>query len=112
MMICYLSSVGEKLNNIFRKVHIMKNLAVSLFILFFLLIGCKDENNIIDPPGESIEIVPLEVGNSWIFQITTYDSSANIISNNIDTAKVVSDTLINGKNISFSHSKIYDGIMS
>jgi len=75
----------------------MKNLAVSLFILFFLLIGCKDESNIVNPTAETIEIVPLKVGNSWSFKTTVYDTLGSIVSTTVDSFSVVSDTLINGK---------------
>lgn len=97
MIICYLSLIGAVLNNIFRKVHVMKNLAVSLFILFFIVIGCKDDNNIVNPSVETIEIIPLKVGNFWSYQTTIYDTLGSIVSTIIDSTRIISDTLINGK---------------
>jgi hypothetical protein len=75
----------------------MKNLAVSLFIAFFLIAGCKDENKIVNPTTETVEIVPLKVGNWWSYQTTVYDTSGDIVSTHIDSIFVVKDTLVNGK---------------
>ena len=75
----------------------MKNLAVFLFMLCFILSSCKDESNIVNPPIETIEIVPLNVGNSWSYQTTVYDTLGSVVSTTIDSFSVASDTLINGK---------------
>lgn len=75
----------------------MKKIAVSLFAIFLLLMGCKDDNIIVNPPSEIPEIVPLKVGNTWSYQTTVYDTSGNIVSTTVDSFSVVSDTLINGK---------------
>lgn len=75
----------------------MKKIAVSLFAIFLLLIGCKDDNIIVNPPSEIPEIVPLKVGNTWSYQTTVYDTSGNIVSTTVDSFSVIADTIINGQ---------------
>ncbi|HEY6907393.1 MAG TPA: hypothetical protein VI230_07975 [Ignavibacteriaceae bacterium] len=75
----------------------MKSLSVSLIIYCFILNGCKNESNVIVPPIVTTEIVPLKVGNSWLYQTTVYDTMGNIVSSTFDSFSVVSDTLINGQ---------------
>jgi hypothetical protein len=75
----------------------MKNLAVSLFVLLFAFIACNEDNVIVNPPSETLEIVPLKIGNYWSYQTTTYDTLGNIVNSVVDSFSVVSDTLINGK---------------
>ena len=41
----------------------MKNLLFFLLLLFAAFAGCNKEDNIVAPPAETLEIVPLKVGN-------------------------------------------------
>jgi hypothetical protein len=89
----------------------MKALKFILFLLFLspvLFIGCNNEDNIVDPPADIKEIVPLKIGNSWAYETTTYDTSGNIISTNIDSFSVVSDSLINGRKLIYFLLVDYD----
>jgi hypothetical protein len=50
-----------------------------------------------DTVGSSSEILPLAVGNSWIYAITAFDSLGNVLGNGIDTSIVSRDTTIDNE---------------
>jgi len=62
-------------------------------LLVFLFGGCSTE-----PSQESpAEIVPLTIGNTWIYQSKMYDSSDAMIDQWIDTTRIIGDSTINGE---------------
>jgi hypothetical protein len=77
----------------------MRNLF--LIILLSCIISCTKKN---DPgvrfpliPSASGVILPLNIGNQWIYSNTNYDSTGKGIDSSIYTQKVESDTLINNR---------------
>ncbi len=69
-----------------------------LKILFFLSIVvslscCSDSPT---KPAQKTEIVPLSVGNVWIYQNYKLDSNGTIIKEYYDTLRVIKDTIIDG----------------
>ncbi len=75
---------------------IMK-MIICFFLVSFFFISCKNENELVDPPIDTSQIIPLKVGNFWTYQYTHYDTLGNIISVSSVTTRVISDTVINGK---------------
>jgi hypothetical protein len=66
---------------------------IMLFLVFISISCQKDEvmsNGNVTPPV----IMPLAVGNQWIFRITEEDSLFHIVSTNYDTLRIIKDTLI------------------
>jgi|GEM_PF-4498743 len=66
---------------------------VFLVVLFVFLNSCNDSPT---KPFQKIEIVPLSVGNVWIYQNRKLDSNGTIIKEYFDTIRVIKDTIIDG----------------
>ena len=67
------------------------------FLISFFFISCTNENELVDPLIDTSQIIPLKVGNFWTYQYTQYDTLGNLISESPVTTRVISDTVINGK---------------
>ncbi len=67
------------------------------FLISCFFVSCKNENKLVDPPIDTSQIIPLKIGNSWIHQVTQYDTLGNVITTVPETTLVISDTVINGK---------------
>ena len=50
-----------------------------------------------DTVGSVSEIIPLAVGNAWIYAITAFDSLGNVLGNAVDTSTVARDTVIDSE---------------
>lgn len=73
-----------------------------LFITIFglaLIVGCSETPS---GPSTSSVIMPLAVGNEWVSESTRYDNNGNPIVS-IDTFKIVSKVLENGKEVFYSN---------
>jgi hypothetical protein len=76
----------------------MFSLKVNRFLLLFIIISaaffsCSESTA---PDSSILELVPLDVGNEWEYEITRYDSTGNINFQNNYTSKIFKDTVING----------------
>ncbi|MGA2298607.1 MAG: hypothetical protein ABSG15_13760 [FCB group bacterium] len=83
-----------------------KILFLSLFSLI-ILVSCKD--NTTSPVSQTV-IWPLAVGNYWVIKISIYDSTGKSVFIQIDTMKVISDSIINSEkvyNIQLLHDTIF-----
>ena len=79
----------------------MKIIKVSFIIISFLFISCIKDDNSVNPEDSTGVIMPLEVGNEWIYIDSTFSESGSL--EKVDTSKlaITSKTIINynGKNI-------------
>jgi hypothetical protein len=65
------------------------------FLIIFASIDCKNNSNPIDNSNNSTsQIIPLNVGNQWMRQITNYDTTGNMYYSKVDTIQVLRDTTI------------------
>ena len=76
----------------------MRHILFLSFIISLLFgsLNCNKSN----PVGNndpSSEIIPLKVGNTWVWQITNYDTSGTISSTTSDSLWVSQDTVLNGQ---------------
>jgi len=70
---------------------------VFLILLSLAFIGC---NKTVAPnvePSPSPRILPLAIGNWWARESTVYDTSGNEVSTQLDTIRVLRDTVMDGK---------------
>lgn len=91
------------------KVRIDLRVLVVLAIIVFPSCSKKDNPIIPPPPPEKPKVlVPLAIGNSWSFRVTTFDTTGPIVW--VDTLRffIRADTLVN--NIRW-YLKGYDGVM-
>lgn len=67
-----------------------------IFLIFTLLfIGCKDnDENPVQPSSNNQSIIPLKIGNSWTYKVTTFDENGNILHTWQDIRQIEKDTLI------------------
>jgi hypothetical protein len=61
------------------------------------IFGCKKDSSPIVPPNPTPVIMPVEIGNRWVRQITLYDTSGVPFYSGIDSIIVLRDTLISNK---------------
>lgn len=59
--------------------------------------GNSDDEQGISTPGTPSVIFPLQVGNAWTYQRTSYDTQGSIVARDTLTERVVRDTLIYGE---------------
>ncbi|GAB3538887.1 hypothetical protein GCM10027443_34670 [Pontibacter brevis] len=59
-------------------------------LLFFSLASCERDNDIL--PVE--EVVPLRVGNEWVYEVKDYDTNGNLITTSSLKNRVQKDTII------------------
>jgi hypothetical protein len=81
---------------------------IFVIITIILISGCEQETdstsnlskpvnyNCIDA-SQNCDIVPLAVGNTWIYQIINYDTLGNETARFNDTTSIVTDTVIDGE---------------
>lgn len=74
-----------------------KKISIVLLIFFSIVIStCSESTNPILPPDtEPDELVPLKIGNSWSFKITTYDTLGAIDWIDTLTIFIKKDTVVN-----------------
>jgi len=73
----------------------MKNIFITLISIILLSIGCeKDKSNPVSNEGthNSIVIIPLNLGNQWLVQRTSFDSLGTISDSDTILCKVEYDT--------------------
>ena len=81
----------------------MKITMKALFLFLVILVvstefACTESSNPCVPKRTSGPLVPLVVGNQWVYHVITFDEQGNITSNSTyDTNRVISDTLIQGE---------------
>ena len=64
-----------------------------ILIIALVLVSCSD-NSTNNP--KSLEIIPLKIGNMWIYQNLKLDSNGIILKTTYDTLEVVKDTVFDG----------------
>ncbi len=72
----------------------MKKYFFLLFIIVGLFLSCKKEKSEPCTPTNYTGMLPLHVGNQWIYQVTVYDSPGSIFQQTYETLKIVGDTVI------------------
>ena len=75
----------------------MKKYFFLLFIIVSLFLSCKKEKSEPCTPTNYTGMLPLHVGNKWVYRTTTYnhDSLGNITTNQtFDTLEIIGDTII------------------
>lgn len=95
----------------------------SVFPLFFLsilfMLSCSDDSSTNEPETVNFEsLVNLDIGNYWIYQLRTEDASGQINSHQLDTLRVLRDTMVGSQRMfimnreyAFSASNIvYDSL--
>jgi hypothetical protein len=75
---------------------VMRNL-FWLSILVTLCSGCEDKGVVTPPQASQQGIMPLKVGNCWIYETTFLDTLGNVILVAPETLAVVVDTMIKGE---------------
>ncbi|PKL85856.1 MAG: hypothetical protein CVV22_04780 [Ignavibacteriae bacterium HGW-Ignavibacteriae-1] len=71
----------------------MKKLSLFSLFIFVLALGCSDDSN--SPNNNSKELMPLKIGNSWVYNYTYYDGFAE--HSGKVTSTVISDEMYNGE---------------
>ncbi|MBN1447061.1 MAG: hypothetical protein JXA28_03955 [Bacteroidetes bacterium] len=71
-------------------------LVLVIFLFAGLFTGCSEEENPAAPQAPP-EIMPLQPGNAWTYQLTNYDASGAVRSSAEMTAFILGDTLIDGE---------------
>ena len=83
---------------------------ITFIFLTLLFFSCDDNNN--DYIDNNADILPLSVGNSWTYSVTTYDEYDNILDEVEQTAQITNSIEINNKiyyKLSWS-GFMYDGL--
>lgn len=75
-----------------KKVLIITLLAVSAFVS-----SCKENTATSIDTAENSQIIPLEIGNQWIYKNVYYDSAGTPTLNVLDTVTIIKDTTISGE---------------
>jgi len=66
-----------------------------IVIIVLYCISCKKNTSPISPENIYTEIVPLKIGNTWLYEFTVYDSLMNATSSSQLEATICCDTLVN-----------------
>jgi len=69
-------------------------LLVTIFVIVSFSACKKSQTTEPEPYGE---IIPLNIGNSWVTEHTMFDSSGNVTSTFIDTSMIARDTIIDNE---------------
>jgi hypothetical protein len=69
-------------------------LIFALFTIVMTIANCNKSNPI--ATNASGELIPLKVGNMWVWQISNYDNTGKVIGTAIDSSWVSQDTIVNG----------------
>jgi len=67
---------------------------VTIIVLSASIISCSEDDNPVTPHDIPDVIMPLELGNSWVYQLTTFKPDGSIRRTDTVTFSVFSDTLI------------------
>ncbi len=73
----------------------MKKYFFLLFIILSLFLSCKKEKSEPCTPTNYTGMLPLHIGNQWIYRTTYYDTSGAISNYKYDTLQIIGDTIIN-----------------
>jgi len=79
---------------------------LTLFLSFSILsiVGCNKQNSTFtSPPTQAGSIIPLAVGNTWLMADTSWDQNGAAFNVQVDTFRVVRDTLIAGEKAYIMH---------
>jgi hypothetical protein len=76
----------------------MKSLAIFLLIGFSLFIfsSCKTSHSLANSSQNDQQILPLKVGDTWVFRYTHFDTTGAIQKTVYDTLMISTDTLVAG----------------
>lgn len=75
-------------------------------LLIVSLTACNKDNNPVSP-GPANELLPLAVGNRWVYSDTVLDSNGTTISTSTDTMLVLRDTVLQNQTWFTTTSGIY-----
>jgi len=67
-----------------------------LVAILFATMNCNKSNPVANNYASG-EIIPLKVGNTWVWQISNYDTSGAISSTTFDSVWVSQDTIVDGQ---------------
>ena len=66
------------------------NVAASLVVMCAVLfLSCDNNDSPLDTTTDPGTIVPLKVGNQWVYRSNVYDASGSVIDSFLDTVKIV-----------------------
>jgi hypothetical protein len=73
--------------------------AAILHVILLLNLSCgnSDDELSVSTPGVPNVILPLQVGNTWIYQRSSFDTQGSIIAQDTLTQRIARDTLISGE---------------
>ncbi|MBC8044727.1 MAG: hypothetical protein IAF08_14920 [Rhizobacter sp.] len=74
-----------------------KALIITLLALSALVSSCKENTGTSVDTASSSQIIPLEIGNQWIYKNVYYDSLGAITFDALDTVTIIKDTTISGE---------------
>ena len=74
----------------------MRVIIISIVVIIVIVVGCRKDDILVNPQSESNGIIPLAVGNQWIYSLNAYDTTGNVAISTSTTYQVVSDTVHNG----------------
>ena len=86
----------------------MKKITVFL-ILVLIIIKCAKENNPLESPNNPKELMPLQIGNYWIYEISDYDSVGRLIELSSDTLMITASINYNGLKYYLYNGNTYSG---
>ena len=72
----------------------MRIIIIIFSILFFLVIGCKKDDLIVNPAAFKV-IIPIAVGSRWDYTLNVYDSTGIQQAANTVSYNITKDTIIN-----------------
>lgn len=70
---------------------------VSVVLLLNLTCGNNEDDLGVSTPGVPSVILPMQVGNSWQYQRTSYDTQGSVLALDTVTERIARDTLIQGE---------------
>jgi hypothetical protein len=74
----------------------MRTIIISVITIIALLLGCRKDDLLVNPQSESNGIIPLAVGNQWIYSLNAYDTTGNIKISTSSTYQVMGDSVNSG----------------
>jgi len=57
---------------------------LAIFLFTFMLLGCGDVNEIVIPVETPLEIIPLAIGNMWVYEVIHYYNPDSLIRKEIE----------------------------
>jgi len=67
-----------------------------LIITSTIIFSCSKSDNPTPPPTSTKGLIPLAVGNSWMYKKSNFDSNGNLVSTTGDTIQILSQVYVNG----------------